>query len=275
MATSWQPDSPAVAAGIYRLYRDFFDRAEKRRRWSLRDDIPWEQCNRSGDLAVADVVESFCAVELFLPDYLGKIFPHTRTSRGRAWFTAAWGYEESKHSLALGDWLLRSGMRSDEQMADLESWVVTHEFHLPLDSVRGMMCYSMTQELSTYVNYRNLRRLVGPAGDPALFRLLGLIAIDERAHFDFFCKAVRLYLEDDRPGTLEQLGRVLNHFDMPALYLLADSRRRAAAIRALAIFDERIYFQDVYVPILAALGVDRSELRRRTNREVAARPPLP
>ena len=39
------------------LYRDHFDRAEKKRRWSLRDDIPWGQCNPSLDPAIADVVE--------------------------------------------------------------------------------------------------------------------------------------------------------------------------------------------------------------------------
>ena len=102
-------DSPALQAQIYRLYRDFFDMAEKRRRWSLRDDIPWDQCNPALNPAVADVVESFCAVELYLPDYVAKNLPLIRAKRGRAWFTANWGYEESKHSLALGDWLLPLG----------------------------------------------------------------------------------------------------------------------------------------------------------------------
>jgi hypothetical protein len=36
--------------------------------------------------------------------------PQVRGSRGRAWFHANWGYEESKHSMALGDWLLRSDL---------------------------------------------------------------------------------------------------------------------------------------------------------------------
>ena len=93
----------------------------------MADDIPWDQCNRGMDPAVADVVESFCAVELYLPDYVGKALPLVRANKGWAWFHANWGYEESKHSLALGDWLLRSGLRSDEQMADLEGQVFAHE----------------------------------------------------------------------------------------------------------------------------------------------------
>src|SRR5688500_2805562 len=80
--TSVQLENPAVLAELYRLYRDYFDLAEKRRRWSLKDDIPWDQCNRSLDPAVADVVQTFCSVELYLPDYLAKLLPQVRATRG-------------------------------------------------------------------------------------------------------------------------------------------------------------------------------------------------
>jgi acyl-[acyl-carrier-protein] desaturase len=269
-------DSPVLRTRIYRLYRDFLDLAEKRRRWSLRDDIPWQQCNSSLPASIADVVESFCAVELYLPDYMSQILPHIRANRGRAWFTANWGYEESKHSLALGDWLLRSGLRSEEQMADLENTVFEHQWNLPLDSVRGMVCYSMVQEVATWLHYRNLRQVVGAQGDPALYRLLGLISVDERAHFDFFRTLVQLHLEEDRPGTLEQLRRVLNHFSMPAIYALADGRRRMEAVKSLRIFDDNIFYQDVYLPVLAALGVERAEMRNRVlYRKTLRSPPSP
>src|SRR5438132_5412616 len=180
-----RPDCPALRAGLRRLYRDFFDRAERKRRWSLREDIPWDQVNRAMDPAVADVVESFCAVELYLPDYVAKALPLIRGNAGWAWFHANWGYEESKHSLALGDWLLRSGLRSEEQMADLEGKVFDHEWNLPCDSPLGMILYGMTQELATWLNYRNLRHRVDEYGDPALSRLLGYIMVDERCHHDF------------------------------------------------------------------------------------------
>src|SRR5258707_1314066 len=157
MTTRLQPTNPEVRTGLYRLYRDFFDQAERKRRWSIADDIPWGQVNRAMDPAVADVVESFCAVELYLPDYIAKAVPLIRENKGWAWFHANWGYEESKHSLALGDWLLRSGHRTEEQMADLESRVFAHEWNLPQDSAQGMLIYAMTQELATWVHYRNLR----------------------------------------------------------------------------------------------------------------------
>ena len=256
-------DTAGLEAGLYRLYREFFDLAEKKRRWSLRDDIPWDQVNRAMDPAVADVVESFCAVELYLPDYIAKALPLCRASRGRAWFHANWGYEESKHSLALGDWLLRSGMRSEEQMADLEHQVFAHDWNLPHDSPVAMLIYAMVQELATGLNYRNLRRRrLGGHADPALSKLLGFLGLDEQAHHDFFYRAVRLHLGDDRAGTLGQLRRVLDTFAMPALEGLADGRRRVEAIRALGVFDHQTYYREVYHPILEALGVTRPELRR-------------
>jgi acyl-[acyl-carrier-protein] desaturase len=265
---NWQEFSiPEFEGEVYRMYRDFFTLAEKKRRWSLAEDIPWHQCDKNLNPAIADVVESFCAVELYLPDYVGKYLPHNRSFRGRAWFTMNWGYEESKHSLALGDWLLRSGHRTDEQMADLEKDVFQYEWKLPMNNAWGMVGYSMVQELATFLHYRNLRQIVGQNGDPALHKLLGLICVDERAHYDFFMRTVRLILAYDRSEMLDQLRQILNAFAMPAVHMLATGRKRMEAVKSLHIFDEEIYFNDVFLPILNDLGVDRSEFRRRTSRE--------
>ena len=93
-----------------------------------------------------------------------------------------------------------------------------------------------------------------PPSDP------DLIAVDERAHHSFYRQVVQLFLELERPGMLEQLRRVMHDFEMPAV--LADSRQRVAAICVLNIFDGQMYIHHVYQPILDALGVKRSELRR-------------
>jgi acyl-[acyl-carrier-protein] desaturase len=264
MTVPLQAESPEILARMYRLYRDYFDRAEKKRRWSVKDGIPWDQCNPALDPAVADVVQTFCMVELYLPDYVGKLMPQVRANRGRAWMIANWGYEESKHSMALGDWLLHSGQRTEEQMADMEANVFRHEWDLPHDNARAMVCYTTFQELATWLHYQNLRKLVD-GEDPALDRVLHLISIDERAHYDFFRRVVQIYLEYDRPGTLEQLRRVVNTFKMPAVHLFVDGARRAAAVKELRLFDEDIFIYQVYEPVLAALGVQKSELRRRNS----------
>jgi acyl-[acyl-carrier-protein] desaturase len=250
-----------LETALFRLYRDFFDLAERKRRWSLRD-IPWGRCNPSLDPAIADVVESFCAVELYLPDYVVKAMALFRPSRACAWFYANWGYEESKHSLGLADWLLRSRMRSEEQMSDLEGRVFQRHWEVPHDSAVAMLCYAMVQELATGLNYRNLRRHLGRGADPALAKLLGFLGVDEQAHHSFFLRAVRVFLQHDRPGTMRQIRRVLHGFAMPVIHELVDGRQRVQAIKALGLFNEEMYFREVYQPILAALRITRPELRR-------------
>jgi acyl-[acyl-carrier-protein] desaturase len=255
------PNPPALERAFYDLYRAFFDLAEKKRRWSLRDDIPWNKCNRSLDPAIADVVESFCAVELYLPDYLSTAMSVFRPSRSSLWFYANWGYEESKHSLALGDWLLHSRQRTDEQLIDLQSRVFDHPWKLPHDSRVAMLIYAMAQELATGLNYRNLRKRIDErGGDPALTKLLGYISVDEQAHHSFFGRAVQLYLQHDREGTLCQLHRVLHSFNMPAIHEMVDGPKRVQAIVDLNLFGQEIFFREVYQPVLAALGVTRAEM---------------
>jgi acyl-[acyl-carrier-protein] desaturase len=262
-------DAPAITLppecerAMWKLYRDFFDMAEKKRRWKVSDDIPWNECNPSLKPVVADVVETFCAVELYLPDYSSKILPKVRQSKSRSWFYANWGYEESKHSLALGDWLLKSGHRSEEYMADLEKKVFAREWNLPQDDHLGMLVYAMVQEEATFVNYRNLRdRTNTLGGDPALEKILYYLAIDEKSHHSFFRDCLKIYLEYDRPAVLEQLRRVMNDFQMPAIHdLLDESKKRIAAIVELELFDVDMYYRDVYLPILNMLGVSRQELR--------------
>ena len=254
---------PELERQMWQMFRDFFDLAERKRRWHVADDIPWDECNRSLKPVVADVVETFCAVELFLPDYSAKILPLVRHSKGRTWFYANWGYEESKHSMALGDWLLKSGHRTEEYMADLEEKVFAREWNLPQDNHLGMLVYAMVQEEATFVNYRNLRdrcKLLG--GDPALEKLLGFLAVDEKAHHSFFRDCLKLYLDYDRGAVIEQVRRVMNDFQMPAIHdLLDESPRRIAAVRALELFDANMYYREVYLPIIEFLGISRQEMR--------------
>lgn len=261
-------DTSEMELTLWRLYRDFFDKAERKRRWRVRDDIPWDQTNPNLNPAVADVVESFCAVELYLPDYLGKILPMVRPSKSRTWFYANWGYEESKHSLALQDWLLRSGMRSEEQIADLEKMVFEREWNLPTDSVIGMMVYAMVQELATWLNYRNLRlRVIELGGDPALEKLLQFIQVDERAHHAFFRDCTALFLKEARDEVIEEMRGVMNEFAMPAIDELAEGRQRKKRIQELNVFDADMYFRDVYLPMIKDLGVEWNEMRPRRQKK--------
>jgi acyl-[acyl-carrier-protein] desaturase len=254
------PDSPETRAKVYRAYRNYFDLAEKKRRWSIADDIPWDKCNSSIDPVIADVVQTFCMVELYLPDYLAKQLPPVRANRGRAWMLANWGYEESKHSMVLEDWLVKSGHRTEAQMQEIADGVLEREWNVLYGTPRAAVIYTMFQELATNLHYKNLRKVAG-GRDPALDRVLELVSIDEAAHAQFFRSLVSIYLEEDREKTIQEFRHVVNTFRMPANELLADGKRRAAAVRDLKIFDEEVFFNDVYQPLMHRLGLTRADLR--------------
>lgn len=212
----------------------------------------------------------FAASKCICPITSASLSRRCTTSRGLTWFLATWGYEESKHSLALGDWLLQSGQRTEEEMADLEAFVFSKAWRLPNDSALGMLCRMMLQERTAWLTYKNLRTLVAGT-DPALDRTLYFLGIDECAHYDFCRRLALIYLEDDREETLEQLRMASSEFAMPALRLFADSDQRERQLKELRLFDEDIFYFQVFEPTLADLGLTRKDLRQRQDkREIMA-----
>lgn len=254
---------------FYNLYLEYFHKAEAHRRWNLLDDVPWEHVGRDPDPEIAQVVQAYTAVELYLPDYTSKILQMVRASRGRAWFQANWGYEESKHSLALEMWLTKSGCRSEEELREFEEQVLAHEWDLPYDTPLEMLVYTTFQEFATALNYRGLRKHAA-GRDPALDKVLVLLSRDEVGHFEFFKNGTLLFMERDRDRVLETINRVIRTFRMPAQSLIPGWAEHDRLIRRLGLFDDRIYMRDVVRPVLKALGVEADELREARQRLGAA-----
>lgn len=246
---------------FFEAYKEFFNRAESERRWNIQKDIPWDKCNPAVSDQIALIVESFCAVELFLPDYTAKILELVRKSRGRAWFQANWGYEESKHSMVLEEWLLRSGKRTLKEIAGFADTVLQNEWQLPFQTPRQMMVYTTFQELATGLNYKNLRKKAFEQNDAALSTALSFVARDESAHYQFFLDGVKLYMQEDRDGTLHDILYVLENFRMPAQDLIPNWEVRGKTIVGEGVFSDRIFFKDIMRPVLSVLGTSRDELK--------------
>lgn len=246
------------------IYDQFFDRAEDRRRWNLRADIPWEAI-RPGVVHEehAAILEAFYATEMFLPDYTARLIELNRQDQGLAWFLSNWSYEESKHSLALEEWLIRSGHRTREQMADYNAQLLTRRWQLPFETSRRMLVYTVLQERATQLNYLRLARVCQAAPDPALRRLLKLIAGDEGVHHGYFVACVRRHLEWDRPGTLSDIEHVLRRFRMPVSDEIPGWERHQRLVAKYDIYSNRSFVRDVMRPSLERLGVSRAELRTR------------
>jgi acyl-[acyl-carrier-protein] desaturase len=259
------PRRGSVAAQIeeifFESYLKYFKNAEERRRWNMERDIPWDKVNPASSDLTADIVESFSAVEMYLPDYTHRIMELIRRSRGRAWFQANWGYEESKHSIVLEEWLLRSGKRTEEQVREFERQLLGAEWQLPFETPRQMIIYTMIQEMATGLNYTNLRRRAEEEGDEALARTLRWVSADESAHYNFFRKGVKVYLALQPEETITDVKFVFDHFAMPAHALIPGWEKRGQDIEAAGIYGPKMYLAKIRRPILEDLGISRQQLK--------------
>ncbi len=59
---------------------------------------------------------------------------------------------------------------------------------------------------------------------------------------------------------------MVNTFKMPMYELMNDGSQRAARIRELKIFDEEIFYYEIYQPYLTALGLTKADLKSKKKR---------
>jgi acyl-[acyl-carrier-protein] desaturase len=261
--------SRATSEKLYREYMSFFEKAEKHRRWSIFDDLPWEKAETCPkDPVLALCAETFCGVEMYLPDYVGQGINVMRENFGTAWFMANWGYEESKHSLALREYLLRTGQRTTDQIYDYEQQILTKKWSLPFPTARQMSAYGMIQELTTYVFYKKHKQLAIDKGDELLAAIYGLVSRDEIAHFGFYASVSRVLLEEDAEGFKRDLAHVFRHFTMPAYDLVPDYGDRVEFMRQAGM-DRGAFVREVWLPVLKAIGLSRHELVGYDRRDPA------
>ncbi|AUX21759.1 acyl-ACP desaturase [Sorangium cellulosum] len=244
---------------IFREYMTFFEKAERERRWNVFQDIPWDRVNPGASEELALCAETFCSVEMYLPDYVANGINLVRSYFGQAWFQANWAYEESKHSLTLMQYLLRSGKRTEEQLSDLQHRILGKQWNLPFHTPRQMTFYGCVQEMATFVIYVKHRERAGAENDECLRTIYDFIARDEIAHCRFYQSVIKVLLEEDRAGTLADMAHVFANFEMPGVGLVPDYDARILKMREAGI-DRGVFIQKVYMPILKYLGVSRHEM---------------
>ncbi|GHI94689.1 MULTISPECIES: acyl-ACP desaturase [Streptomyces] len=262
--------SIALREAFHREFMTFFERAERTRRWSVFDDVPWDRLPEvPAERELALAAETFCGIEMFLPDYLQAHLSLLVGDYGQAWFSANWGYEEAKHALALREYLLRSGQRTETQMREFGEAVMARRWEPPYRTPRQMVVYSAFQELTTFVSYRKQRERAQRTADPVLAEVYRLIGRDEMAHCRFYQRILSLHLDEDRAGTLKDLAHVVRTFRMPAHELLPDREDRES-VRTTG-FGNGAFITEVVLPSLGALGLTRHDLYSTAATVPAAR----
>ncbi len=261
----------SLDAKLYETYIDFFKKAERERRWNLWDDIPWDKLNPDASDASALCAETFACVEMYLPDYIAGGLNAVRPYFGQLWFQANWGYEESKHSLALIEYLMRSKKRTPEQIFDLTHRTFEKRWVPPFTGSRQMTIYGVFQEMATFVIYVKQRETAREQEKcECLWKIYDLIGRDEIAHTRFYQNVVKVLLDEDREGTLADIAHVARNFTMPAADLINNYDERIAVMRETGNIDRNVFLEKVYFPVLKFLGITRAEIVAAAKKERAA-----
>jgi acyl-[acyl-carrier-protein] desaturase len=199
----------ATEDALYAHFTAFFRRAEEERRWNLWNDVPWDQVNPAASAPLTEAVEAAYAEELFLPDYAARMIRLLRSSRGRVWFLTRWTYEEGKHILALGEWLVRAGKRSDDALKELADRLLAEgEWKPAFPDPLSAIAQAMGRERGEIERYRGLLARATAEGDGALVSVLKQMLADEEEHLAFFRDALQL-IRERHPGVVEEaLSRV-------------------------------------------------------------------
>jgi len=254
---------------FYEAYREFFEVAERKRRWSLFDDVPWDKLDHAKNSErKARRLETFCAEELYVPDYGANGLRLTRPVFGAAWFQMCWTAEEARHGLAFREYLIRSGLRSEAQILQLEDELFARRWELPFATSRQMTCYGALQEAATYLAYKVQKDLAAEEGDEVLEVIFSYISRDEAAHAGFYRSVVQLELEEDRAGTLADLARVIAGFKMPGDGLIPDYRERLRD--SGAGISPRMFVEHALLPTLRMLKTSRAELKSAVEESASA-----
>jgi acyl-[acyl-carrier-protein] desaturase len=245
---------------IYREYLGYLKTAEKKRRWNIFHDIPWNKLDPAKAFEKnAQRIEIFCAEELYVPDYSARGLELMRPSFGMAWFQTCWAAEEARHGLVFREYLMRSGLRSQDYFVALEAEISAREWQLPFATARQMTCYGALQEGATYLAYKAQKELARQSADPVLAAIYALVAWDEAAHGAFYRSIAGLEMLDNRKGTMADLAWVLNHFQMPGESLIHDYRKRLTALSSG--ISPREFLMHVVWPLLKTLNIGREEFR--------------
>ncbi len=253
---------------VYRIYLEFLETADNKRRWSIFNDIPWDKLDLSKTTpTIAQCVETFCAEEMYVPDYSSKGLRMSRSMFGIAWFQTCWAFEESKHGLVFREYLIRSGLRSEAEFAALEAEVFASTWSLPFKTTRQMACYGALQEGATYTAYKAQKEKARCAGDKVLEAIFHYVGRDEAAHGGFYRAMVEIELAHDREGTISDLAYVLSNFKMPGDGLISNYQERLRT--SGAGISPRVYLEQVVLPTLKTVGTTREELKLALKKRAA------
>ena len=251
---------------VEQTFWSFFNRSEDpegwNRRWIVEKDVPWDAVARepiSEDAAL--MIESFFAVESYLPDFAEKGMGYYRKMVGLSNGHINWSYEELKHGRTLQLILERSGARTPEQTRKFRMDLARKAWTMPYPTARQMLIYASFQEKETQRNYEHLRNVLSSTGSFGASQGLRIIGRDEAFHHAYYKDLVKMLLEYDEVGTAQYIHKVATSFRMPAQHLMPNMEDRVRVMVRNKVFGKKQVRDEAIIPTIKAFGFrDQDEL---------------
>jgi hypothetical protein len=270
------PWEEAFGWRVEEAFWSYFNRSEDpegwNRRWIVERDVPWDAVGRepiSSDAAL--MIESFFAVESFLPDFAEKGLGYYRSMVGLSNTHINWSYEELKHGRTFQLILERSGARTPEQTREFRLELARNQWTMPYPTARQMLIYAAFQEKETQRNYEHLRGVLTAGGSFGAGQGLRIIGRDEAFHHAFYKDLVKMMLEHDEVGTAQDIQKVATSFRMPAQHLMPNMEDRVRVMVRHKVFGKKQVRDEAINPTIRAFGFrDADELQ-----SVATARPMP
>jgi acyl-[acyl-carrier-protein] desaturase len=228
--------------------------------WHPHDYVPWSRGRDFAFLGGEDwtpadspldpVAQTAMVVNLLtednLPSYHREIA--TRFGRDGAWgeWVGRWTAEEGRHAIALRDYLVVTRGVDPVALERARMMQMTVGYDSGDKSALEAVVYVSFQELATRVSHRNTGRATGC---PLAEQLLTRISTDENLHMVFYRNIVGAALDIAPDEAMQAIRDEVIGFAMPGAGM-ADFTRNSVVIAKAGIYDLRLHYDEVVMPIL-------------------------
>jgi len=227
--------------------------------WFPHELVPWELGRRfkPGEIFEPEGaplpagVSSALFVNLLtednLPHYFHTIAQVVGMDSALGEWSRRWAAEEQRHAIVLRDWLCVTRKLDLKALERARMRQVSAGFRAGVrgHSLTDGLVYLALQELATRIAHWNTGRLLDDVGSVMLKR----VAADENLHFLFYRELATAALRADPSRTVEAIDRQVTSFEMPGAEIEGFAAH-AASIAAAGIYDFRIHYEQVLVPVV-------------------------
>lgn len=236
--------------------------------WNPHDYVPWSEGRNFyaldgqdwepeqthlPDVAQVAMVQNLLT-EDNLPSYHREIAMNFSMDGPWGQWVNRWTAEETRHSIALRDYLVVTRSVDPVELEKLRVEQMTRGFSpgqnrqgdLFAESLFDAVMYVSFQELATRVSHRNTGKV---SNDPIAEQLMARVSHDENLHMIFYRDVSAAGLDIAPNQAMKSVHRILRNFKMPG-FTVPEFRRKAVIIAVGGVYDPRIHLNEVVMPVL-------------------------